>query len=63
MRALRKYECSSWAVHPICPSCLMPMHIRTAEVQDGHETIRFLCDHCGAEQVRDRLNADEDTVR
>ena len=48
----RKYQ-TSVALHLICPGCLMPMHIRTAEIVNGQEIIRVTCDYCGAEELRD----------
>src|SRR5262245_848378 len=42
------------ASHPLCPSCLYPMHIRTASVTaDGREKIQFVCGNCKAEAARE----------
>jgi len=36
--------------HLLCPTCLKPMHIGTAEVTaDGRAKIQFVCDSCGAQ--------------
>ena len=39
--------------HLICPKCLNPMRIRTAATADEGETIRFSCENCGTEAVKD----------
>jgi hypothetical protein len=49
-----KHEIPRFPVHLTCPHCLMPMHIRWAEVLNGQELVRFSCDYCGTEEQRDR---------
>jgi hypothetical protein len=48
-----KHETPTFPMHPICPSCLIPMHIRLAAVVNGRAMIRFTCDYCGADHQRD----------
>jgi hypothetical protein len=43
------HECNvlSASYHLLCPNCLNPMHIRTAQVStDGRESVRFVCGSC-----------------
>jgi predicted RNA-binding Zn-ribbon protein involved in translation (DUF1610 family) len=40
--------------HLLCPNCLNPMRIRTAQVTaDGREKIQFVCGSCKAEAASD----------
>jgi len=48
-----KHVTPTFPMHPPCPHCLIPMHIRLAEVLNGREVIRFTCDYCGADEQRD----------
>jgi transposase-like protein len=36
-----------------CPTCRNPMRVRTIEVVDAFERVRFSCDSCRAETVRE----------
>jgi len=53
MPQLRR-ELPRFTAHLTCPHCLMPMHIRWAEVRDGRELVRFTCEYCGTEEQRNR---------
>jgi uncharacterized protein YlaI len=42
----------SFVRHLLCPSCLNPMRIRTAEIApDGREEIQFICNSCESRTV------------
>jgi hypothetical protein len=41
-------------LHLFCSNCSCPMHLTTAHVTaDGTEKIRFVCDQCATETVRE----------
>jgi hypothetical protein len=49
-----KREALTVTCHLLCPNCLNPMRIRTAQVAaDGREKIQFACGSCEAEAMRD----------
>jgi len=37
---------------PQCHCCLAPMRIRTIDIQDRYELVRFACTACGAETMQ-----------
>jgi predicted SprT family Zn-dependent metalloprotease len=48
---------------PQCHCCTAPMRIRTIDVQDRHEQVRFACTACGAETIQSyRLGKDLEHV-
>jgi predicted SprT family Zn-dependent metalloprotease len=37
---------------PQCHCCIAPMRIRTIDIQDRYEQVRFACTACGAEMMQ-----------
>jgi hypothetical protein len=45
-------------LHPFCPNCFFPMHLTTVHVTaEGTEKIRFVCDRCATQTVREHAKA------
>jgi hypothetical protein len=50
----QKYQALSVVYHPLCPNCLNPMHIRTAQVAaGGRAKIDLICGTCETEVVKE----------